>query len=68
MMTGYLLAMIPTFILGFLWGFILCSVNDTYQRRKREKNLNHMIKETERKRVIMDNTFCFDNANRRNKI
>jgi hypothetical protein len=64
MMTGYLLAMIPTFILGFLWGFILCSVNDTYQRRKREKNINHMIKETERKRTIMDNTFCFDNPRR----
>ena len=37
MMTGYLLAIIPTFILGFLWGFILCSVNDTYQRRKHER-------------------------------
>ena len=39
MMTGYLLAMIPTFILGFLWGFILCSVNDTYQRRKCKKEV-----------------------------
>jgi uncharacterized membrane protein len=33
----YLLAMIPTFLLGFIWGFILCSVNSTYQKRKLQK-------------------------------
>jgi len=33
----YLLAMIPTFLLGLIWGFILCSVNSTYQKRKLQK-------------------------------